>query len=409
MKDNDLLKGLEFIDAELIEAADRIPEKRNKVVAIGWHVATLGMAALIAIVMTIAYKWGATGSGDIHIYNPEQPTVQQTVYPTAPTNIPTEPTQQTQPKGPITMDAAAYLTLDVNPSVQFSIESGLVKDCVALNDDGEYIWADLRLVGMTIEEALPLVTDEMIEQGYMAKADHAPVMLLSAKGGAESGELLYTAITTAREELIKKEVETFIVTQQIEDAETERLAKLYGVSVGKMQYVLDILEKESGLSLEEASTKSIVELFSLDIEKRLIEPPYKVGDYDEYGEKITFVGTVESYVGYVPWDELSEEYKNTLREMYTPEALEILAKPRIWTTMPNVVGLSVDEALALLYSRNIAPKIHYEDNADARRAGYSDGTCFHQDIPQGWRWNSDASIQISILISENQEGKSPFR
>ena len=27
MKDRDLLKGLEFIDAELIEAADRIPEK----------------------------------------------------------------------------------------------------------------------------------------------------------------------------------------------------------------------------------------------------------------------------------------------------------------------------------------------------------------------------------------------
>lgn len=391
MKDHDLLKGLDCIDAALIEAADQIPEKRKKKVVIVWHAAAVAMVALIAFVVTIAGTWGTPGPAYIH----------------NPTVTPSTPAQPADPQVPVTMDAATYLTLDVNPSVQFSIEDGLVTGCVALNDDGEYILADLDLAGITIEEALPLVIDEMIKQGYMAKTDHAPVMLLSAKGG-KSGELLYTAMTAAREELLKKEVETFIVTQQIHDSEAEQLAKLYGVSVGKMQYVLDILERESGLSLEEASSKGIVELFSLDIEKRLIEPPYKVGDYDEYGEKVLFVGSVESYVGYVPWDELSEEYKNTLQELYTPEALEILAKPRIWTTVPNVVGMSADEALALLYSRNIAPKIHYEDSASARQAGYTDGTCFHQDIPQGWRWNSDAAIQISILIPENQEYEPPL-
>ena len=302
-------------------------------------------------------------------------------------------------------DNFSYLTLDVNPSVQFAVEAGLIVDCIALNDDGERILSDLQLAGIPVEEALTLVLAEMIEQGYLAEEEHAPVMLLSARGSADSQALLHTAVLAAKKTLTEKNVETFIVTQEIDNTKAvERLAKLYGVSVGKMQYVLDILEEQAEISLEEASSRSIIELFGMDIEKRLIDPPYKVGDYDEYGEKVLFVGSVESYVGYIPWEELSDEYKHELSQMYTPEALAILSQPRVWTTMPNVVGLSADDALALLYSRNIAPLICYEDNPNARAAGFDDGACFKQDIPQGWRWNSDAAVHIWILVPESKAG-----
>ena len=296
MKDRDLLKGLEFIDAELIEAADRIPGKRNKVEVIGWYVAALGMAALIAIVMTIAYKWGTIGSGDIHIHNPGQPTVQQPVYPTAPTNMPTEPTQQTQPKEPISMGAVGYLTLDVNPSVHFSVRNGVVTGFVAKNQDGEYLLHETNLSGMALEDAISLVIDRLIEQGYLESGQQTPVMLLSARGGEQANELLRTAVTAASNELTENQVSSFIVTKEINDPEAEQLARIFGVSVGKMQYVLDILKEESELSLGEASLRSIVELFRIAVEDRTVEPAYKPGGYEDYAEKILFVSGHENYV-----------------------------------------------------------------------------------------------------------------
>lgn len=296
MKDRDLLKGLEFIDAELIEAADRIPEKRNKVEVIGWYVAALGMAALIAIVMTIAYKWGATGSGDIHIHNPERPTVQQPVYPTAPTNMHTEPTQQTQPKEPISMGAVSYLTLDVNPSIHFSVRNGVVTGFVAKNQDGEYLLHETNLAGMALQDAISLVVDRLIEQGYLESKQQTPVMLLSARGGEQANELLRTAVTAASNELTENQIASFIVTKEVNDPEAEKLARTCDVSVGKMQYILDILKGGADLSLGEASVWSLVELFRIDVEDRTVEPAYKPGGYEDYAEKILFVSGHENYV-----------------------------------------------------------------------------------------------------------------
>ena len=333
---------------------------------------------------------------------------QPSLGPTVPVPETDKPAVDTTPNGtvpniPTRHEGVSYLIVDVNPSLRLAVENGLVVELLALNDDGERILTELSVTGLPVEAVMEQIVSELIAQGYLAAEGHAPVMLLSAEGVEGSQEMLFAAVNAAKETLTRQEVETFIVTQEVaDDATVTMLAEQYGVSVGKMQYVLNLLREESDISLEEASAYTIMELFSMDIERRLIEPPYKVGDYDEYGEKVLFVGSVESYVGYVPWDELSEEYKAELASMYTPEALAILAMPRVWTTMPNVVGLSADEALQLLYSRNLAPMICYEDSADARAEGYTDGTCFAQAVPQGWRWNSDACVHIWILVSDEK-------
>ena len=307
-------------------------------------------------------------------------------------------------KPPVLIDAESYLTIDINPSFQLAIENSAVVGVLAVNDDGERILEGLELNGLSVEDALKIVIDRLISEGYLASDESkAPVLLLSAKGNESSSQLLEEAVTVTTDQLAINKLETFIVTQRIEDEElVTQLAREYGVSAGKMQYVLNLLEQEADLTIENASAMTIVELFGVDIEKRLIQPPYKVGDYDEYGELVLYAGTVESYAGYVPWEKLSKEYKDELAQMYTPEALAILAMPRVWTTVPNVVGLPADEALELLYSRNIAPCICYMDSTKARELGYTDGTCYEQDIPQGWRWNSDACIHIWILIDEGK-------
>lgn len=411
MTGNDFLEKMEMLDADLVEAADEMPVKpaRNvlwKCCAAAACVCLLGGAVLVSA--WVGIKPEERPSGDLLVQGSEfatdnqqdgtqeiTPNTQQIV-----TGTEEEPSSETEE--PVILANASYLTFDINPSFQLTIDEGIVVDYLAINDDGEDILKNIEVIGKKVEDALPLVIGELVEQGYLAKKDYAPVMLLSARGGDEASQLLEEAVFISQDALVEKEVEVFIVAQQIENPdELEVLAEKYGVSVGKMQYVLNILREESNLSVEDATAYTVIELFGMDIEKRLIEPPYKVGDYDEYGEKVLFVGSVESYVGYVPWDKLPEEYKKELEAMYTPEALEILAKPRVWTTMPGAVGLPADEALELLYSRNLAPMICYEDNPNARIAGYKDGMVFKQDIPQGTRWASDSCVHIWILVSEN--------
>ena len=409
MNGNDFLNNMELIDDDLICDADKMPLKQAKPVFKPWLAAAACAAVLAVFVGLFAGRQNHQEPSEDILFSPT--TVQP--QPTEPIVTFPAPTQgdvgdvlkpsEDAPTMPVLPTGISYLTVDVNPSLRLTVENGLVVELFALNDDGEQILTELSLVGLPVKDAMVQIISELIAQGYLASEGHAPVMLLSAQGGDGSQALLHDAVNAAWDTLTEKQVETFIVTQQVaDDATVTMLAEQYGVSVGKMQYVLNLLQEETDISLEEASACTILELFSMDIEKRLIEPPYKVGDYDEYGEKVLFVGSVESYVGYVPWEELSEEYKNELASMYTPEALAILAMPRVWTTMPNVVGLSADEALQLLYSRNLAPMICYEDSAEARANGFTDGTCFAQAVPQGWRWNSDACVHIWILISDEK-------
>lgn len=381
MTGNDFLDKLEMLDADLIEDADK-PSTIYQ-----WRNALKYCAAILCVVLLGGLILAAVIGEETQGGN-------------APSDIVATGTE----KKTEDYENANYLTFDINPSFQLTVLDDVVVGYVALNDDGEDILKNVEVIGKDVEEALPLIIGELVAQGYLAKKDYAPVMLISSRGNENAWQLLEEAIVIAQDALVNNEVETFIVAQQIGDtSEVEILAEQYGVSVGKMQYVLNLLREESELSAEEASDYTVIELFGMDIEKRLIEPPYKVGDYDEYGEKVLFVGTVESYVGYIPWDKLSEEYTKQLSEMYTPEALEILAMQRVWTTMPGVVGMAVDEALDVLYSRNIAPMICYEDNPYARFAGYQDGMVFKQDIPQGKRWHSDASVGIWVLVSEKDE------
>ncbi|MGN1157808.1 MAG: PASTA domain-containing protein [Agathobacter sp.] len=404
MNGNDFLEKIEMLDDDLVEAAGELPIQRTRPMIWKYGVVAACACLLGGVVLVSTFlgiKSEKHPSGDLVAQESETATdnrqdeIQQIV-------TGTENETSSEIEEPVILANASYLTFDINPSFQLTIDEGVVVDYLAINDDGEDILRNIEVIGKKVEDALPLVIGELVEQGYLAKKEFAPVLLLSARGGDGAAQLLEEAVFISQDALVEKEVEVFIVAQQIENPdELEVLAEKYGVSVGKMQYVLNVLREESNISVEDATAYTVIELFGMDIEKRLIEPPYKVGDYDEYGEKVLFVGSVESYVGYVPWDKLSEEYKKELEALYTPEALEILAKPRVWTTMPGVVGLPADEALKLLYSRNIAPMICYEDNPNARIAGYTDGMVFKQDIPQGTRWPSDACVHIWILVSEN--------
>lgn len=364
MKGEELLKTLGDVDEDLVCRAEEKSVKYN-----AWKKGTVLAACLALAALAVFGFLGREAAA-------EQPS--------------TEPAKV----------AVSYLTIDVNPSIRFVIEDGKVTECVAVNDDAQPILADLDLAGKSLQEAMPLVIAALVDQGYLAQQEQAPVLLVAAYGGEQSVEFLETATQVAKESLESQQIDTFIVSQQVINVETvKKLAQQYGVSEGKMQYVLNLLAEESSISLEEATTSTVVELFGMDIARRLVEPRYKVGEYDEYGEKVLYAGWPEHMNGYIPWEELPESYKEELESLYAPEDLAILAQPREWTTVPDVTGLPAAEAKALMNSRKIAVRVIYEDDPRALMGKECEpGTCFGQDVTPGMRWNTDASVAIWVYV-----------
>ena len=367
MKGEELLKALTDVDEDLVCQAEETPMERNV-----WKKVTALAACLALVTLGVFGFLGREG-------------VQG--------QLPVEPIKT----------SVSYLTIDVNPSIRFKVESGKVTECVAVNDDAQPILEELDLSGKSLQEAMPMVIAALVEQGYLAQEEQSLVLLVAAYGGDQSVELLETATQTAKESLESQQIDTFIVSQQVINVETvKELAQQYGVSEGKMQYVLNLLAEESEASLEEATSSTIVELFGMDIARRLIEPRYKVGEYDEYGEKVLYAGWPEHMNGYIPWEELPESYRQELETLYSPEDIAIMSQPREWTTVPNAVGLTEAEARALMNSRKIPVRVaYYDDPEELMGEECEPGVCFYQDVTPGMRWNSDASVSIWIYVGES--------
>lgn len=363
MKGEEMLKALTDLDEDLICQAEKKPANHR-----AWKIVAALAACFVAVLLAVFGLFGG--------------------------ETPAEPAKT----------GVSYLTIDVNPSVRFEVENGKVTGCVAVNDDAQPILQDLELAGKTPQEAVSLVIAALIEQGYLAQAEQSPVLLVAAYGGEQPEVLLETASQAAKDSLEAKQIDTFIVSQQVIDVETvTRLAKQYGVSEGKMQYVLNLLAEENEAALEGATSSTIVELFGMDIERRLIEPRYKVGEYDENGTLVRYAGWPEHMNGYIPWEELPESYREELAQIYDPVDLEILSRPREWTTVPDVVGLPEAEARALMNRCNIGVRVHYfDDPAQLQGEIYAPGTCFHQDVEPGMRWNTDARIALYIYIDKEE-------
>lgn len=379
MKNDDFLKALSYVDEDMIEKADEVPQKAQ------WPKILAAAACLALVVLTSVWLFG------------RPPVTQTSVVQITPAG------ESLQTDIPAHTNTLCYLTLDVNPSVQLTVEDGKVVACVALNDDAEPILEDLELEGLTVEEAVPLVLEALIQAGYLAAENYAPVLLLAAHGGDASVEVLEKATQATQESLVEQNVASFVVSQQVINPETvEKLAKQYGVSVGKMQYVLNLVGEENEEDLSKLTGSTIIELFGMDIEKKLVEPQYKVGEYDEYGEKVLYVGYSESMNGYTPWEDLEEWYKEELYILYSPADIEILKQPRQWVTVPNVVGMTEEEARELLNSRNIAVRVDYWDDPEYRELGYENGVCYRQDPVQGWRLNTDAPVFLTVMATKEQ-------
>lgn len=177
---------------------------------------------------------------------------------------------------------ASQVEIDVNPSLKFSLNrKERVVQVQALNEDGERLAGGASLKGKTVQAAVNQVVDSLVEQGYLKKdgKEHAVLVSVSGKSPALA-EQVKTAVTVDMEAaLTQREVKAVVYDQVIQvTEELEELAEAYQVSLGKAEFIGQLVQENVSLSQNQQEAYSrmmsqTMEELSVEIDRN----SYQVG------------------------------------------------------------------------------------------------------------------------------------
>ncbi|MDD3350068.1 MAG: anti-sigma factor domain-containing protein [Eubacteriales bacterium] len=153
-------------------------------------------------------------------------------------------------------DPVGYVSLDVNPSIEYSINTfDRVIEVKALNEDGEKLLASLNLENLTIEEAVKRTTAALIEAGYITADQSAGIVIATFMEEEEEAVALAQKIQEDLSAFVEEEGETVEVVSEAVGFERVQEAKMLGVTAGK----LNLVQKLFALSGEEADPAKLEE------------------------------------------------------------------------------------------------------------------------------------------------------
>ena len=141
-----------------------------------------------------------------------------------------------------------YVSLDVNPSVEYSINMfDRILDVKAVNDDGQEILSSLDLNNMTIEAAVKETLGKLIVDGYLTDDPNGGVVITTSND--ELGEAEQLAAD------LEQEIQTYLDNQDgiVADVDAEAVglervqaARELGVTPGKLNLVEKLETSSSG-------------------------------------------------------------------------------------------------------------------------------------------------------------------
>lgn len=158
-----------------------------------------------------------------------------------------------------------YVSLDVNPSIEYSINMfDRILDVKAVNDNGEEILSSLYLDNMTIEDAVKATIDVLVKDGYMASNANEEILITTSNAKPDKASKL------AKE--LKKEIQDYIneqpdmaATVKVEAVGKARVeeAKQLGITPGKLNLIQKLqatTEDPKDIKVEEWAAKPVKEI-----------------------------------------------------------------------------------------------------------------------------------------------------
>lgn len=157
-------------------------------------------------------------------------------------------------------DAAALVSIDVNPSIELEVNADeRIIIARALNDDGKKVLSGMKLEGTDLNTGVNAIVGSMLKNGYIDELRNSVLVSVSGDGSID---------TAALEAKLMQEVSSAldgagaVVAQNLDDIDddTRKLAERYGISVGKAAFIEKIIELNPTLKVEELAPLSINEL-----------------------------------------------------------------------------------------------------------------------------------------------------
>ncbi|MCX7614685.1 MAG: hypothetical protein N2Z65_02900 [Clostridiales bacterium] len=144
----------------------------------------------------------------------------------------------------------SYVSLDVNPSVEYSINRfGVVLSCKAVNDNGEKILDGLDLTGKDINSAVKETVQGLVDDGYLTKDETGGIVITTSSDNEEKSEKLADELEGSAENIAEKnDLNVEIDAERVGRNRVEEAKKL-GVTPGKLNLVQKLQESASGVEI----------------------------------------------------------------------------------------------------------------------------------------------------------------
>nr|WP_300091836.1 hypothetical protein [Sedimentibacter sp.] len=162
---------------------------------------------------------------------------------------------------------ATYVSLDVNPSIEYTVNTfGRVLSVKAVNDDGEVITSELDVKNVNISKAVKVTIDKLRENGYITDDEDAGIVITISASNNEKAEELADELEEETQEYVEEIGETAEVEAEAVGKERVEEARTLGVTPGKLNLVQKLVESAEGvegaeeIDMEEWLDKSVKEI-----------------------------------------------------------------------------------------------------------------------------------------------------
>jgi len=167
-----------------------------------------------------------------------------------------------------------YVSLDVNPSIEYSVNVfDRILDVTAVNDDGKEILTSLSLENKTIQDALKETIDQLIADGFLSNDPNAGVIITTSNKDMDQAEELAEDLQDQVQDYIDDNTEiTADVQAEAVGLARVKEAKAMGVTPGKLNLVEKLQASTSGaIDVEEWLDKPGKEINKVIKENRKLE------------------------------------------------------------------------------------------------------------------------------------------
>lgn len=157
---------------------------------------------------------------------------------------------------PTKTEVATSVYLDVNPSVQFDLDSeNRVIDCIGGNEDGKALLENMDLTKTKMDTALNAIIGAMYVNGNLTSDKNS--ILVSVDTNSENNKILTEITNEINQVFANVDMECAIIAQSISvNKDLKARAKEQGVSVGKMYLIEKMVNNREDFTEEDISELS---------------------------------------------------------------------------------------------------------------------------------------------------------